>query len=49
MFQDQDRFEDIYTNFLKTVQDMEKFLSAYLNAIFVRKMKTNEALDMIAK
>ena len=47
--QDQERFDEIYSSFLKTVQELERILAAYLNAIFARKMKTNEALDLISK
>ena len=47
--QDKDKFDDIYTSFLTTVQEMEKFVQAYLHAVFMRKMKTHEGLDLITR
>ena len=47
--QDKERFEDMYTEFLMTSQELEKFLSAYLNAIFTRRMKTREALELMTR
>ena len=49
VMQDQERFDEEYGCFLRVVQDLERFVAAYLNAIFTRKMKTNEALELIAK
>ncbi|XP_013393403.1 dynein gamma chain, flagellar outer arm-like [Lingula anatina] len=46
---DKDKFEETYTGFLLTVQDLEKFLGAYLNAVFMRKMKTQEGLQVITR
>ena len=31
------------------VQELEKFLGAYLHAIFVRKMRTHEGLEMMTR
>ena len=39
----------MYTEFLMTSQELEKFLSAYLNAIFTRRMKTREALELMTR
>ena len=46
---DKERFDEFYNGFLSTVHDLEQFLGAYLNAIFARKMKTQEALQMMTK
>ncbi|CAH1799095.1 unnamed protein product [Owenia fusiformis] len=46
---DRERYEETYTNFLMLVQDLEKFLASYLHAIFTRKMKTSEALELITR
>ena len=47
--QDKDRFDTHYKTFQGIVQDLEKFLCAYLHVIFMRKMKTQQGLDVITK
>ena len=47
--QDKDRFDSHYSSFQCIVQDLEKFLGAYLHVIFMRKMKTQQGLDVITK
>ncbi|XP_052089132.1 uncharacterized protein LOC127725852 isoform X10 [Mytilus californianus] len=46
---DRDRFDMYYNNFAEIVQEQEKLLSAYLNVIFMRKMKTQQGLDIITR
>ena len=46
-FQEKEKFEEIYNSFQSTVGDMERFLGAYLHAIFARKMKTSEGLAIM--
>jgi len=38
-----------YQNFAEIVQEQEKFLSSYLYVIFLRKMKTQQGLDIITR
>ena len=49
VLQDRDRFDIYYNNFAEIVQEQEKFLSAYLQVIFLRKMKTQQGLDIITR
>ncbi|KAK6187606.1 hypothetical protein SNE40_005595 [Patella caerulea] len=46
---DKDNFDTYYNNFLTIIQDLEKFLGAYMHAIFVSKMKTQQGLEIITK
>ena len=43
-FQSGQTFDDHFDSFITTVRDLENFVCAYLNALFMRKMKTSEAL-----
>ena len=47
--QDKERFDMIYNTFQSIVQELEKFVGAYLRAIFSKKMKTHEGLDLLTK
>ena len=47
--QDHERFEEIYNKFIEITKELERIVSAYMNAIFVRKMKTSEGLDLISR
>jgi len=49
LIQDKDHFEEVYKSFQVIASDVERFLAAYLHAIFIRKMKTQEALSLITK
>ncbi|XP_067674368.1 uncharacterized protein [Haliotis asinina] len=46
---DKDKFEDHYSKFQDIVKDLESFLAAYLHAVFLRKMKTQQGLDVITR
>ena len=46
---EKDKFNEAYEEFLTTVQQIELYLSAYLQAVFVRKMKTHEGLDVLTR
>lgn len=46
---DKDKFGFVYQEFLTTVQQLEMYLCAYIQAIFLRKMKTNEALNALTR
>ncbi|XP_041355189.1 dynein gamma chain, flagellar outer arm-like isoform X3 [Gigantopelta aegis] len=46
---DNDKFDEHYKKFILVVQDLETFLSAYLHVIFLRKMKTQQGLDIITR
>ena len=49
LFQEKDKFDEVYTKFQSIVQQLETFLCAYLHAIFGRKMKTQEGLQFMNK
>ena len=49
LFQEKDKFDEVYTKFQSVVQQLETFLCAYLHAIFARKMKTQEGLQLMNK
>ncbi|KAL5009692.1 hypothetical protein ScPMuIL_011997 [Solemya velum] len=46
---DKDRFLEHYDKFQAISLELEKFLTAYLHAIFMRKMKTQQGLDIITR
>ncbi|XP_071818739.1 dynein axonemal heavy chain 5-like isoform X4 [Apostichopus japonicus] len=46
---DKDKFDFVYQEFLTTVQQLEMYLCAYIHAIFLRKMKTHEALNVLTR
>ncbi|XP_025098007.1 LOW QUALITY PROTEIN: dynein gamma chain, flagellar outer arm-like [Pomacea canaliculata] len=46
---DKNRFDEHYSAFQGKAQELEAFLAAYLHAVFVRRMKTQIALDIITK
>ncbi|CAL1527205.1 unnamed protein product [Lymnaea stagnalis] len=46
---DKDRFDSHFHTFQHVVQSIEKFIAAYLHVIFLRKMKTQQGLDVITK
>ncbi|BFZ10052.1 hypothetical protein BsWGS_13093 [Bradybaena similaris] len=46
---EKDRFDSGYHKFQDTVKDLEKLLRAYLNVVFIRKMTTQQGLDIITK
>ena len=49
LFKDHERFDEIYGKFIEITKELERIISAYMNAIFVRKMKTTEGLDLISR
>ncbi|XP_071801693.1 uncharacterized protein [Asterias amurensis] len=46
---EKEKFGETYEEFLNTVQQIEMYLCAYLQAVFLRRMKTHEALDVITR
>ncbi|XP_070568705.1 dynein axonemal heavy chain 5-like isoform X4 [Ptychodera flava] len=44
---EKDKFEEAYVEFLTTIQQIEMYMVAYLQAVFMRNMKTQESLDVI--
>ncbi|ESO89151.1 hypothetical protein LOTGIDRAFT_229063 [Lottia gigantea] len=46
---DKEKFDHHYNSYINIVQELEKFLAAYMHAIFVRKMKTQQGLEIITK
>ncbi|XP_022081686.1 dynein gamma chain, flagellar outer arm-like [Acanthaster planci] len=46
---EKEKFGETYEEFLGTVQQIEMYLCAYLQAVFLRRMKTHEALDVITR
>ena len=49
MLQDRELFADMYKDFTTSVREMEDFITAYIRIVFMRKMKIQEALDLITK
>ena len=47
--QDKDQYSEIFQDFSSAVQDMEDFIIAYLRIVFMRKMKIQEALNLIKR
>ena len=47
--QDKEGFANVYRSVLLIVNEVEQFLAAYLHAIFSKKMKTHEALDLLTR
>ncbi len=48
-FQNKGQFEEIYTQFQETAREVDAFLCACINALFVRRMKTQEALMLLSR
>ncbi|MGH0161968.1 UNVERIFIED_CONTAM: hypothetical protein FKN15_041793 [Acipenser sinensis] len=46
---DLDKFEDVYSEFLVMNQQLERYLSIYIQALFLRKMHTQEALSILKR
>ncbi|XP_064629693.1 uncharacterized protein LOC135488785 isoform X2 [Lineus longissimus] len=46
---DKDRFDASFREFLCAVRDVEKFIGAYLHAVFLRRMTSFQALDLICR
>ncbi|XP_077977225.1 dynein axonemal heavy chain 8-like isoform X3 [Glandiceps talaboti] len=44
---EKDKFEEAYVEFLTTIQQIEMYMVAYLQAVFMRDMKTDEALKIL--
>ncbi|XP_033874385.3 dynein axonemal heavy chain 8-like [Acipenser ruthenus] len=46
---DLDTFEDVYSEFLVMNQQLERYLSIYIQALFLRRMHTQEALSILKR
>ncbi|MBN3318102.1 DYH6 protein, partial [Atractosteus spatula] len=44
---DTDQFEEAYSNFLVMNQQLESYISVYIQALFLRKLNTREALSIL--
>jgi hypothetical protein len=47
--QDKELFAEIYQDFTTSVREMEDFITAYIRIVFMRRMKIQEALDLITR
>ncbi|XP_071954985.1 uncharacterized protein [Antedon mediterranea] len=46
---EKDRYSEVYLEFQATVQQIEAYMCAYLHAVFLRKMKTHQSLDILTR